>query len=249
MTNDLPPEIAAAAERMEAPAAATEAMPADVTGELRILLAWWHSMAGGSEPHVAIVDAAGGPWLDAGDAMVAGLQAADSAVDSGANLLVPRVTARDDIAARTIIAVLTRSDAQALVPQPEGMSDADWIAKVTSIRDDANRVTSHRGELVALLDSAKALPIAFVVGVLMCAAARRTPCLIDGTDELAAAVVADRITLSAKSWWRCGSQSDDPARRAAVERTDLARGLPLALTDDDGLGSEATLALLRLLTR
>lgn len=248
MTSELPPELTAAADRVTSPPDLSTEPIADVTGELHRLLSWWHAVGGAAEPLPAIVEDGSGPWLDSVEAIRAGLAAADAAVDTGANLLIPRVMSREDVAARTIIAVLTRSDAPALVPQAEGLRDAEWMATVTSVRDDAYRVAEYRGAPVDLLDAAGAPSIAFVVGVLIGASSRQTPCLIDGTDELAAALVADRITMTAKLWWRTGSQSADPARAAAAERADLERGLPLALTDDRGLGADATLALLRLLT-
>ena len=71
-------------------------------------------------------------------------------------------------------------------------------------------------------------------------------CLPDGTDEHAAALVADRLCYRASGWWRAGATSADPARAAAADRIDLAAGLPLALTDDEGKGAAATLALLQL---
>ena len=82
--------------------------------------------------------------------------------------------------------------------------------------------------------------------MLLGAAARRTPCLIDGTEPATAALVADRLAFRAKAWWREAATSTDPAQRAAVNRIDLTAGLPLALSDEGGHGAQATVALLRL---
>ena len=248
MTSELPYEVSAALERIQAPSALAREIPSDVTGELRRLLSWWFGVGGSAEPHPVIVEDDPAEWPTSADAMTAGVEAADRAVDEGATVLVPRVLHRNDVSARTVIAVLTRADSPALVPQPEGVSDAQWMTTVTAVRDKSFRAAEHRGEPVPLLDAAEARSVAFIVGVLLGSSARETPCLIDGTDELAAALVADRIHMTAKAWWRCGSQSTDPARTAACERADLDAGLPLGLTDDDGLGAEASLALLRLLT-
>jgi nicotinate-nucleotide--dimethylbenzimidazole phosphoribosyltransferase len=248
VTADLPAEITAAAERIGAPTASSEELPESVTGELRGLLAWWHDVCGTTPPQPSVIAGEQGSWTTASDAMRAGLEAADRAIDAGANVLLPRMVSHDDSPARTVIAVLARQDAPALVPQPEGFTDAAWMAKVTKVRDAAHHASDLRAEPVDLLDDTGALEVAFIVGVLLGAAARETPCVVDGTDELAAVLVADRISLSAKQWWRCGSQSTDPARAAAAERADVDRGLPLALTDDAGLGAESTLALLRMLT-
>ena len=112
------------------------------------------------------------------------------------------------------------------------------------VRDRAAAVVDLRGEPMALLAALPAPGIAYTTGVLLGAAARRTPCLVDGTDELAAALVADRLCHRARGWWRAASDSPDPGRAAAIDRVDLAAGLPLALTDDAGRGAQATLALL-----
>ena len=127
------------------------------------------------------------------------------------------------------------------------MSDRDWMARCAAVRDGVVEVAELRAAPVQLLTALEAVHIAFVAGVLLGASARRTPSLVEGTDELAAALVADRLSFRAREWWRAGSTSPDPARLAAVERLDLAPGLPLGLTDDDGRGAAATVALLALL--
>jgi nicotinate-nucleotide--dimethylbenzimidazole phosphoribosyltransferase len=105
-----------------------------------------------------------------------------------------------------------------------------------------------RAETMALLDDLRAPAIAFSAGVLLSAAARRTACIVDGTDEHAAALVADRMSTRAKAWWTSGSQSSDLARQAAVDRIGLRQGLPLALSDESGWGARATIAMVRLAT-
>lgn len=245
MSDELTPRLAAVVERIAGPEPSTAPLPPDVTGALADLAAWWASVSAGAPPAVTWLDPALPPF--AGDAILAGIDAADRAIDSGATLLVPRVAVRDDEAARTLIALLTRKEASAVLAQPAGMTDRAWMAACAAVRDRAADATGHRGEPVALLEAVQAPGIALVVGVLLGAAARRTPCLVDGIDELAAALVADRLCIRAKAWWRAGSDSPDPGRAAAIDRIDLAPGLALGLTDDAGRGAEATLALLALL--
>lgn len=240
-----PPRLADVVERIAGPEPMAGPVPPDVTGALARLAVWWGSVSAGAPLAVSRIDAAAP--AAAPDAILAGIEAAERAIDSGATLLVPRVGVRDDAAARTLIALLTRKEASAVVAQPDGMTDRAWMDACAAVRDRAAQAAEHRGEPVALLGSVGAPGIALVVGVLLGAAARRTPCLVDGTDELAAALVADRICIRAKAWWRAGSDSPDPGRAAAIDRIDLAAGLPLGLTDDDGRGAEATLALLALL--
>lgn len=245
MSEDPTPRLAAVVERIAGPAPASDAVAPDVTGALADLAAWWATVSAGGPLVVAWLDVSAPAIVD--EAILAGIDAADRAIDSGATLLVPRVAERDDEAARTLIALLTRKEASSVVAQPDGMADRAWMAACAAVRDRSATAAEHRGEPVALMAAVGAPAIAQVVGVLLGAAVRRTPCLVDGTDELAAALVADRLCIRAKSWWRSGSDSPDPGRAAAIDRIDLAPGLPLGLTDDAGRGAEATLAMLGLL--
>ena len=212
---------------------------AGLTGELARLAAWWTSVDSGRPLTAIDVSCPPGPLTD-------GLVAADRAVDAGATMLVPRVVERDDVAARTVIALLTRREASAVVHQPAGMRDSDWMRHVAVVRDQVAAATDLRAEPEQLAQAIGAGGIAVAAGVLLGAAARRTPCIVDGTDELAAALIADRLCYRAKGWWRPASTSPDPGRIAAVDRLDLPAGVPLGLSDDAGLGARATLALLTL---
>jgi nicotinate-nucleotide--dimethylbenzimidazole phosphoribosyltransferase len=244
VADDLPPDLAALVERIVAPQPSTGDVPGGVSGELAALLSWWLSVSDGAPLVADHVTAPAVPPADAQTGITNGAQAADRAIDAGATILVPRVSVRDDVTARTIIALLTRKEASAVLGQPPGMGDRDWMVQCASIRDRAAAAADHRGAPVELLGALDGRGVAHVVGVLLAAAARRTPCLVDGTDELAAALVADRLCYRAKGWWRAGSDSPDPGRATAIDRVDLPAGLPLQLTDDEGRGAQATLALL-----
>lgn len=216
------------------------------TGELAALSEWWRGLVGATvvAPVREIFDP--GRDIDAATALVSGVRAADRAVDSGATLLVPRAGDRDDTASRALIALLTKKEASAVLRQPPMMSDQEWMARCAAIRD---LMAAHRdllGDQVALLDALGARSIAGMAGLLLGAAARRTPCLIDGTDEWAAALVADRLCHRARSWWRSATTSPDPARTAACDRVGLGQGLPLQLDDEDGVGATSTILLLEL---
>lgn len=235
----------AALERISAPSPAEIAIPADVTGQLADLVAWWQALAPGQPvvPATLLPTEAVARSVPH-DALADGIQAADRAADSGHTVLVPRVGVRQDRAARAIIALLTRKESSVVLPQPPGVTDREWMAECSAIRDLVRGVAGLRAEPVALLDELGTPEIAYVAGVLLGAAARRTPCLIDGTDEHAAALVAHRLGFRSVGWWRAGATSSDPARSAAADRLDLAPGLPLDVDDDAGRGARATLVLL-----
>lgn len=245
----VPDELAAVVDRVTmAPLSEPVSDPA-LTGALRDLAAWWAAVSGGAAVHSLHMTAPDQPDADAVASVVAGVAAADAAVDSGATLLVPRVSRRHDTLARTIIGALTKVEPQALVPQPVGLPDRQWMSTVTQVRDGVWRGTVNGTDALALIDNPDADQIAWCAGVLLGAAARRTACLVDGTDESAAALVADRLSSRASSWWTSGSQSADPARAAMADRAAVNPGPPLGLSDDAGMGIASTLALLDVISR
>ncbi|MBK9740629.1 MAG: nicotinate-nucleotide--dimethylbenzimidazole phosphoribosyltransferase [Actinobacteria bacterium] len=245
MTDPLPTAIAAVLDRVGLPDERDAPLPPEVTGELARLLLWWRSVSSQVVPtpgHVATPEAP----RPASEAMAAGFAAADRAIDSGATVIVPVPGPGDLRSARTLIALLSRREASSVLAQPEGMPDTNWMAECAAIRDAIRDAVDLRPDPLGLLDAVGGHRIAFLVGVLLESAARRTPCLVDGTEPSAAALVADRMSYRAKAWWREGATSTDPARRMAVDRVDLTPGLPLGLADECGMGAAATLALLPL---
>lgn len=244
MSDPLPSPVGDALTRICAPADDVADAPEGVTGELARLWEWWAARGADAPLHVSEVTPPPGPSAEV--SLVNGIAAADRAVDAGATLLVPRAGAPHDHAARAIIGLLTKREASALVDQPDGMSDHAWMDDVTAIRDLMAAHREKTGDHLSLLDGLEAGEIAGIAGVLIGAAARSTPCLVDGTEEWAGALVADRVAHRARHWWRGGATSTDPARTAARERVDIPAGLPLGLSDDLGRGAQASVALLRI---
>jgi nicotinate-nucleotide--dimethylbenzimidazole phosphoribosyltransferase len=239
--------IEALAARITAPEPPASDPPLDVTGELAALLTWWQRVGTAGEPKARVIE--WNPADESASAWAAGIAAADRAVDAGSTLLIPRIRSQtcDQVTARAVISALTRRDPSAIVHQPLGMPDREWMQLCADVRDRATECAALRGQPVELVAGPDARSIAWGAGVLLGAAARRTPCLIDGTCISAAALVADRIAHRARTWWRAGSTSSDPGRIAAMDRLDLLESLPLDLSDDEGRGADATLALLALI--
>lgn len=244
-TDEQDTRLADLLSRIERFSAEPEPAPAPLTGRLADLRVWWSSVSGGSELIPARVTASSAPGGDCLGALLLGAADVDRAVDSGATLAIPQLSKRDDLTALTVIALLTRREANRVVDQPEGMSDAQWMHRCAAVRDRTAHAAAHLGDHLALLDALDATDVAATAGMLLGAAARRTPCLIVGTGEWAAALVADRMSHVARTWWRPATTSPDPAQQVAAERIGLDPLIPLDLTDEAGLGAEAVIALLR----
>ncbi len=246
MSAPLPEALSEAIARITSPADEPDRPRPHLTGSLGDLDVWWRQRAGEARPvaREIVVEATGSSAVDA---LLLGLTYADRAIDSGITLLVPRVGERHLLEARGIIGLLTKRDASAVTHQPAGMADVEWMAACAGVRDLMAEQRSSLGDHVALLDAMGTPPIAAVAGMLIGASSRRTPCLLDGTDEWAGALVADRLAHRARHWWTAATTSTDPARMAARERIDVAPGLPLGLTDEDGWGARTVVALLDLI--
>lgn len=242
----LPDPIAETIARITVPESSDDT-PAGLDGELGSLRVWWRDRVGTASVRAAFLESdPGGLPTNAADALICGLQDADRAIDAGATILVPRVSERQDSSARAVIGLLAKKEASAVIGQPAGVSDHEWMDACAAIRDLMATHRDHGGEYLPLLDGLRTAQIAWVAGVLLGSSARCTPGLIDGTDEWAGALIADRLSHRARHWWRGASTSPDPGRTASCERIGIDRGLPLELSDDEALGAQSTLAVLRI---
>lgn len=205
---------------------------------------WWQSVAGDAD----VVPASPEPSLTSGDPLADGLAAARTAATGGATLLIPRsagTSTRADIPVRALIAVLAKRDASRVCGQPEGMSDSRWMEECGQVRDMSLALSQHLGDPMSLLRAAGSARLAFTTGMVIGAASARIPMLLNGPQPLAAAVLADRVTIKAKSWCAIASTEQDPASRIAADRLMLDPLLDLTLGHDPDRGPDAAVALLR----
>jgi nicotinate-nucleotide--dimethylbenzimidazole phosphoribosyltransferase len=98
---------------------------------------------------------------------------------------------------------------------------------------------------VGLLAAIGGADLAAMTGLLVGAAARRTPVLLDGVVSGACALVAQRIAYRTPQWYLAGHRSTEPAHAAALERLGLDPLLDLGLRLGEGSGALVALPLLR----
>jgi len=186
-------------------------------------------------------------WLRERDALSVDLTEVDSllvdsAIDSGARLLVVRGTHDDPVDARALICLLTGAEPNTVVPQAIGTPDAEWMQQVVRVRDRVSDLRAHLGDVEALLDT---FPAASAIArALLTASARRTPVLLEGLTAWAAAVAADRLSFRAKTWWHGAGTSADPAIQAAVMRIGIDPGLALDLPAYSTIGAQVHAAVI-----
>jgi nicotinate-nucleotide--dimethylbenzimidazole phosphoribosyltransferase len=81
--------------------------------------------------------------------------------------------------------------------------------------------------------------------LLLQAAARRTPTVLDGLGPAAAALVAHGVAPSAADWWLTAQRYPEPAYDKAVALLAIQPLLDLGLRHGDGLGAVLTVPLIR----
>lgn len=178
--------------------------------------------------------------------LLAGIEAADREVEAGADLLI--ATAPGDqsmVPAATLISVLTDTEPIKVIGRPPGSDDQDWIDRCSQLRDVRRRAWPHRIDLLELLAVIGSAELAGLTGLLLQAACRRTPVLLDGVPAAAAATAAQLACPRVVRWLQAAQLSPDPAHEHALQRLGLSPILRLELWSGDGLGGLLALPVLR----
>jgi adenosyl cobinamide kinase/adenosyl cobinamide phosphate guanylyltransferase/NaMN:DMB phosphoribosyltransferase len=191
--------------------------------------------AGPAELHDTLDDTA----VDA--ALTLGWRLADAAANEGVDLLVlASCGAGSDAAAAAIVAVLTGAEPPALLGRVVDASgfvdDAAWIRKIGAIRDARHRIRTRSREPHVMLSMLGGGDIAVATGVLLGAASRRLPIMIDGPVAIAAGLVARDYGAQTRHWLLMPDHGDNPTVKLAADVLGATPFLQLRL----GLGEGAT---------
>lgn len=173
-------------------------------------------------------------------AFEAGTAIADEEVD-GADLVVLAATNADwAVPAAVVVAVLTGTEVASVVGRGSGIDDREWMRRCAAVRDGARlgrRVLTDGGDVLDLLSPVGSAPLATLAGVVVQAAIRRIPVLLDGVAATAAALAAHRVTTRTARWVVAGHASPDPGQAAALGKMRLRPLIDFAISLDDGTGA------------
>ena len=174
--------------------------------------------------------------LDA--AFVVGRRLADEEVDGGADLLVAgTLGVGADTAAAVVIAALRDLEPIDVVDRGDGSDDDRWMLRTAAIRDALRRARPFGADPRSVLRVAGGADLAALAGLLVQAALRRTPVIVDGPPGAAAALAAERIVPGSRAWWLIGADSPDPATGQATSALGLTALVDLRTRADDATGA------------
>jgi nicotinate-nucleotide--dimethylbenzimidazole phosphoribosyltransferase len=186
---------------------------------------------------------------EAAAAFALGRAEADAEVDAGADLIVPAVVGVGaGTAATVLVATLCDQEPAAMTglgdrgPQ---LADDLWIRRCIAVRDGLRRARRVGSDPIDLLATAGGADLAAVAGMVLQAAVRRTPVLLDGVTVLAAALVAQQVATGAVDWWFAPHDGGAAAEGAALLGLGLTPPVGLGLRLGDGTGALAVLPLLQ----
>ncbi|MCH9816983.1 MAG: nicotinate-nucleotide--dimethylbenzimidazole phosphoribosyltransferase [Actinomycetia bacterium] len=163
---------------------------------------------------------------------------ADDLIDSGADLLIPGdMGIGNTTPAAALVARLTNEPANVVCGRGTGISDANWMTKVTVVRNALWRTRELSSSPVPLLAALGGPDIAAMSGFLSQGARRRTPAILDGVISCVAGMLVERASPGAAQWWVAGHRSPEPAQRLALDELSLEPILDMHMRLGEGTGA------------
>jgi nicotinate-nucleotide--dimethylbenzimidazole phosphoribosyltransferase len=180
--------------------------------------------------------------------MERGVALTDELVDEGIGVIaIGDMGIGNTTAAGALCAALLPADAARTCGAGTGLDDAGVKRKAEVVRRalDANGLRAKSTDPIATLASVGGLEIAFLTGVILGAAARRIPVLLDGFVTGAAALVAAAIAPAAAGAMIAATRSPEPGHSLVLERLGLEPLLDLGLRLGEGSGATLALPIVR----
>jgi nicotinate-nucleotide--dimethylbenzimidazole phosphoribosyltransferase len=193
-------------------------------------------------------DIATGPAMDRDDACAAielGMDVARDLVGAGNRaIVVGEMGIGNTTAASALTAALLRHDAAAVTGRGTGIGDAALAAKVDIVRRAIDVNQSDPDDPIATLAALGGMEIATLVGVILAAAANRTPVILDGFITAVAALVAATVCPALPPRLIASHRSTEPGHAAILAHLGLVPLLDLDLRLGEASGGMLALGLL-----
>jgi nicotinate-nucleotide--dimethylbenzimidazole phosphoribosyltransferase len=190
-------------------------------------------------------DMTAGPALTRAEALAAveaGLRIAGTLIDGGARcLLTGDMGIANTTPAAALIAAFTGADPAAVTGRGTGVDDSTYARKVAVVTAALRRHAPDPADPLAVLAAVGGLEHAALAGLLLGAAARRTPVVLDGVIAVSAALAAAAFAPHAAAAMIAGHRSAEPGATVGLGHLGLAPLLDLGMRLGEGSG--AVLAL------
>ncbi|GIG60480.1 hypothetical protein Lfu02_48520 [Longispora fulva] len=172
---------------------------------------------------------------------------AERAVDGGADLLVLGTLSDAGTPAAAIVSLLTGAEPPALLARiatADGhVDDNAWMARAATARDALRRIRAAARDPRSLLGALGGTELAVATGVILAAATRQTPVVIDGPLGVTAGLLARDIAGQTRHWLLLLDHGGHPTVKLGADVLGLYPVLDLKLGLGEGANALAALPL------
>ncbi|MFI7282281.1 nicotinate-nucleotide--dimethylbenzimidazole phosphoribosyltransferase [Micromonospora chersina] len=171
-------------------------------------------------------------------AVETGIRIAGELVDAGAGILLTGdMGIGNTTPAAALIAAFTGVDPAAATGRGTGVDDETYARKVGVVRAALDRHTPDPADPLGVLAAVGGLEHAALAGLVLGAAARRVPVLLDGVIAVSAALAAAAFAPDAVGAMVAGHRSAEPGATAALRHLGLDPLIDLGLRLGEGTGA------------
>ncbi|WP_410811975.1 nicotinate-nucleotide--dimethylbenzimidazole phosphoribosyltransferase [Micromonospora sp. 067-2] len=167
-----------------------------------------------------------------------GIRIADELIDAGAGILLTGdMGIGNTTPAAALIAAFTGADPLDATGRGTGVDDPTYARKVAVVRAALARHAPDRADPLGVLAAVGGLEHAALAGLILGAAARRTPVLLDGVIAVSAALAAAAFAPDAVGAMIAGHRSAEPGATVALRHLGLDPLIDLGLRLGEGTGA------------
>lgn len=175
---------------------------------------------------------------EARTAVETGIRVAGELVDGGAGILLTGdMGIGNTTPAAALIAAFTGVDPAEATGRGTGVDDETYARKVDVVRRALDRHTPDPADPLGVLAAVGGLEHAALCGLILGAAARRVPVLLDGVIAVSAALAAAAFAPDAAEAMVAGHRSAEPGATAALRHLGLDPLIDLGLRLGEGTGA------------
>ncbi|MFG3684154.1 nicotinate-nucleotide--dimethylbenzimidazole phosphoribosyltransferase [Micromonospora chalcea] len=171
-------------------------------------------------------------------ALETGIRVAGELIDAGAGILLTGdMGIGNTTPSATLIAAFSGVDAEAATGRGTGVDDETYARKVAVVRGALARHQPDPADPLGVLAAVGGLEHAALTGLILGAAARRVPVLLDGVIAVSAALAAAAFAPDAVGAMVAGHRSAEPGATAALRHLGLEPLIDLGLRLGEGTGA------------
>ncbi len=183
-------------------------------------------------------------------ALEVGIEVAYKEIDSGVRLLATGdMGIGNTTPSSAILLALTSKPVDGLVGRGTGIRNGDLDHKRKVIADAIDMLHPDKNDPIDVLAKVGGLEIAGLAGLIIGAASRRVPVIIDGFISSAAALIAGRISPQSKDYMIASHVSVEPGHRVILEELGLKPMLHMDMRLGEGTGAALAMTLVEAATK